>query len=275
MPKGLKNKYVLPIAQLEQLRELIFSSSDAVKIREYINEVLDFYTLLNWTSKDTSSYWRARKCEGKLGYPKLRDLWHPSGDDVKHGRLNEASSPILYLSRDRFGALSEIGAECGDIIHLSEYRQLPGEPLSTTIVGEKIHMVRWGRSRIHDAAGGGLKKLLSQMKKEVGDSYVYTDALLAEILSDPHAKQNEYLRSRVAASLIFEDDINIEALVYPGIESLGAFNLAVKPDAAVRTMRMEGHYVMEITKKYQYGLYDFKVIASAKGVYQDGTIDWE
>ncbi|MAL84197.1 MAG: hypothetical protein CMF11_07655 [Idiomarina sp.] len=274
MPKDLKDKYVLPITRLEQLRELIFSSSDALKIREYIKEVLDFYPLLNWTSKDSSSYWRARKCEEKIGYPKLRDLWHPSGDDVRDGRLNEANSPILYLSRERFGALSEIGAECGDIIQVAEYKQLPDEPLLTSIVGEKIHMTRWGRSRIDDAAGEGLKKILSQMKREVGYSYVYTDALIAEILSDPHAKQNDYLRSRVAASLIFEDDINVEALVYPGIESLGAFNLAVKPDAAARVMRMEGHHVMEITKKYQYGLYDFKIIAFAKGVYSDGTVDW-
>jgi hypothetical protein len=107
-----------------------------------------------------------------------------------------------------------------------------------------------------------------------GLSFVFMDAFLSGIFSDPNASQRNYLHSRMLSRLLFEKYPGIEAIHYPSVALEASMNLAIRPVVADEALRITKTSVVYIKKQYDYGLYDFTVERLAQGVSPDGEIEW-
>lgn len=67
---------------------------------------------------------------------------------------------------------------------------------------------------------------MGEMSLDVGLSAVYTDAFISSILQDPKASDNNYLHSRILASLLFKKQNDLDGLVYPSIALEHSMNFA-------------------------------------------------
>lgn len=88
------------------------------------------------------------------------------------------------------------------------------------------------------------------------------------------------MHSCTLSKLLLEKYPGIEAIHYPSVAREGSMNLAIKPAVADQALRVAGTSVLYIKNRYDYGLYDFKIvrdakiIREAKRVSEVGEIEW-
>ena len=266
---------VLELSYLDELCKDILNCIDPDSVESKLRHLLDFYDVLNYEMSYDRSYWRARKCSGRLGYDNTNELGAPPAKITKAGRMNEPEQPMLYLSTNHFSILEEIGSKAGDIVHIIAYEQKLESKLRCAIVGEITNVHRWGRAQSSDHLGSYLNRIMNEMNFDVGRSYIYTDAFLSSLMRDKTASCKDYLYSRKLSKLIFEKHPSIDSIVYPGIALEGSMNFAVKPNTASKKFNIASNFVIRVNKRYKYGVFDFEIIKKAKGQHLDGTIVWQ
>lgn len=269
------SKQVLPLHQLQSISRAVHASTDAAEIEENLSLVLKFYGLINYQYSYDRSLWRGVKCESAIGHANILRVGYPPPELSRNGRLNEAGSHLLYTSVNQFTVLEEIGAKAGDFVHVVAYAFKPEQKLRCGIVGEVTQVHRWGKSLSSEHLSEQLNRILNGMEFEAGKGFVFTDAFLASILRDRNASKDDYLRSRILARLLFSNLDGLEAFIYPSVAHEGAMNLAISPQAADTKLSIGATFVVHIKQKYDYGLYDYEIVRSARGQCGDGTIDWK
>ncbi|MDD0980670.1 hypothetical protein [Pseudomonas shahriarae] len=268
------NFKTLHLEYLERTTSEIIRSTDAHFIREKLNFILDHYQLINYEFHYDRAFWRARRCPTEDGFANTSDIGCPPIALTNSGRLNEAQNPILYTSINQPSTLVEIGAKEGDLIHVVAFEQIPNRAIRCGTIGEFSHIHRWGAGLTSEKVGKLLNEHMSKMPHDVGKSVIYTDAFLNSLLRDKDAKNNNYIHSRILASLIFSKNPGLDAIEYSGVALESSRNYAFKPSSAERALQIGAHFVLKITKKYKYGIYDFEVLRNAAGVEATGEIVW-
>ncbi len=266
---------VLPLDRLQTISRAVNDATDATEIEKNLSLVLSFHSLVNYQFRYDRALWRGVICESSCGYANIRRVGYPPPEVATNGRLNEAGNPLLYTSLNQFTVLEEIGAKPGDFVHLIAYAFRPKEMLRCGIVGEIAQVHRWGRSLSSEHLSKELTRILNGLEFEAGKSFVFTDAFLASLLRDRDASASDYLRSRILARLLFMKLEGLDAMIYPSVAHEGAMNLAITPRAADMKLKIGATLVVRVNQKYDYGLFDFEVVRSAKGQHADGTIDWK
>lgn len=266
---------ILELRHLDELCEEILNSIEPDSVESKLRYLLDFYGVLNYEMSYDRPYWRARKCNGRIGYDNINKLSAPPAEITKAGRMNEPKQPMLYLSTNQFSILEEIGSKAGDIVHIIAYEQKIESKLRCAIVGEITNVHRWGRAQSSDHLGKYLNRIMNGMNFDVGRSYVYTDAFLSSLMRDKAASSSDYLYSRKLSKLILEKHPSIDSIVYPGVALEGSMNFAVKPNVVSKKFNIGSNFVIRVNKRYKYGIFDFEIIKRAKGQYLDGTIVWQ
>lgn len=71
------------------------------------------------------------------------------------------------------------------------------------------------------------------------------DSFIAEILADNYANINEYLHTTTLADVIRNGKNKLDAIVYPGVESVGAKNYAIHADSLIK-FNIPDIYLLEI-----------------------------
>lgn len=267
-------KYVLPLDQLQSISQEVWASSDEAKIEANLSTVLQFCGLINYQFHYDQALWRGVMCESPDGHKNIKRVGHPPPELTRTNRLNEAGSPLLYTSINQFTVLEEIGAKPGDYVHVVAYKFNTNARLRCGTVGEITQVHRWGRAFSSEHLGTELNRIMKEMSFDVGRSYVFTDSFLSSLVRDPNAASVEYVRSRIFAKLFFKKIQGLEAIIYPSVAHDGAMNLAISPAAVVDKLSIAATFVVHVIRKFDYGIYDFKIIRSANGHHVDGTIDW-
>lgn len=266
---------VLPIDYLQNLSRSILCSTIASEIEEGLRIVLEYYGIINFNLGNTLPFWRGRICPSSDGFKNIKELSYPPRELTKAGRLNEPSSPLLYLSLNNLTTLVEINASNGNYVHSIAYKTIGKNKLKCGIFGEITHAARSGRALISEELGTHLNRILNKIEYEAGKSFVFTDAFLSSILRDGNASKTNYIHSRTLAKLIFEKNPGFDAIVYPSIVLEGAMNLAIKPESADRLLEIFGISVIHVGKKYDYGIFDFELLRNANGYEKNGDIRWD
>lgn len=269
------SKRVLPLDQLQRLSESIRAATDAVTIEMLLQQVLEFYGLINFNFRYDRAIWRGVMCDSERGHESIHRVTEPPPQFTRNNRLNERGHPVLYASVNQFAVLEEIGAEAGDFVHMVALPFLPEARLKCCVVGEITQVSRWGRALLSEELGRELNRILNGMDFDVGRSFVFTDSLMASILRDPLAVNSDYLHSRILARLLFAKVDGLEAIIYPSVAHDGAMNFAIQSSAARKKLGIGAFFVIYIRRKYDYGIYDFEVVRKAKGSQPDGVIVWE
>lgn len=268
------NLSTLPLALIDELSSSIPNSTNSEFIREKLNLILDHYQVINYEFQYNSAFWRARKCNDQNGFDNISELGPPPKHLTREGRLNEINDPILYTSTNKFSVLNEINAKEGDHIHTVAYMQRADHTICCATIGEITHINRWGSGLTSEAVGNLLNELMKNMPHDFGKSFVFTDAFLSSLLKDENAKHANYIHSRILANLIFSRNPKLDAIAYSGVALESSRNYAIKPSSADRSLQMEASFVLKITKKYKYGMYDFQILKNAEGIEFDGKFIW-
>lgn len=260
---------------LQERTRQIIADSDQASVTRRLEHLFAYYKVINFEFGSSGPLWRARKCTSAIGYDNLRDLSHPPPELTRTGRLNNASSPLLYASFNKFTAFSEVEASEGDYLHIVGYSILPTGKLRCAIVGEVFSTHRSGSARVSKKLSVELNRLLNVSDYRAARSWVFLDAFLADLLRDRNADANDYFYTRAIADLIFRQVKAIDAIYYPSVVLENGVNVAVKPEAAARLLGVMGTSVIRINRIFDYGIYDFQVVRNSSGFSCDGTIRWK
>lgn len=265
---------VLELNYLQQLSRKILASTNGIEVEQLFRELLDFYSILNFSFRYTGVIWRGRKCLHSTGFAKIDEMLSPPCRLAKAGRLNESGTPILYASINQFAVLQELGASKGDFIQFLGMKIAPHKSIICAVIGERMNVHRSGRAWISEEIGKKVNRILNEMPFEAAKSYVFTDAFLATLLCDKDAYKNEYIHSRILSKLILEKLNHLDGIIYPSVALGNSTNFAIKPESASLALDIEATFVVEINKVFDYGIYETKIVNRAEGHDSDGQIKW-
>ena len=263
----------LEIAWLQDFTNILLIDSDPDLIERKFSCLLKYYQLVNYTLGFSQPIWRARRCDSAIGFKNSNELGAPPSNLIKQpGRLNEIGKTVFYASFHKHAALEEVNAREGDFVHIAGYTIKEG--IRGGIVGEFFNVHRSGNSVIHGDVGDKLNNILSKLPHRVGLSVVFLDAFFSSILRDNNAHLNSYLHSRILGRLLMSKLDGLDALFYPSVVTENAMNVALSVNSAFEKLKMAGNSVLQIQKRYDYGIFEFAIIRNANGEKPDGTIVW-
>jgi len=254
-----KVKYLPHIDEVQKLANQIRAEADPTRLEAQLRKMLSLYDTLNYAipaSKTPMS--RARITEGRALY-KTSDLYYPPKRYAKAGRLNDDGSPVLYLSFQPRTALAEVHTAKGQHVQLSGFEVREGRPIQVAVVGEFYNLDKGGYTLLPTDARNRVARALQNKKQEPLRSMIYMDAFLAEILQDPIARDEGYLRSRIVARLLREKLPNVDGFHYPSVVRHGSPNLANFPHAADTKLKLSATAHGLVEEVYEYGLYRIRL----------------
>ncbi|EMZ5812898.1 RES domain-containing protein [Klebsiella aerogenes] len=217
-----------------------------------------------------ATLWRARKTDKthSEGFDYIQDIICPPAQFAKVGRLNNKGMPVLYASISNHGCLAEIGAMPGDKVQVSAFTLKPGLKLHCGFVGDIVRAHKWNSENFTL-----VQETLEPFTEEQRTSVFLIDSFIAEILSDNDARVNDYLHTTILADVIRNGKNKLDAIVYPGVESVGAKNYAIHTEALVK-FNIPDIYLVEIKNKYPYGFYEWTVLRQ-RSHYDNGRVIWK
>lgn len=217
-----------------------------------------------------TTVWRARKTDDDHpeGFERISDVIYPPAEVAIAGRLNTNGSSVLYATISNHGCLAEVCAEPGDKVQVSAFTLKPEQKLHCGSLGGIVRAHKWNSEDFFL-----VQKTLAPYSEEKKTSIFLIDSFLADIFSDVQAKNNNYLHTTTLADVIRDGKKELDAIVYIGVESVGAKNYAIHPNAMYK-FNIPDMYLIEITQKHPYGFYEWSVLRQRES-YDNEVIIWK
>ncbi|NRQ42822.1 RES family NAD+ phosphorylase [Rheinheimera sp. YQF-2] len=269
-------KWILDLDDIHNRANEIKNSKAENFISDGLEYVLRFYDIINFDFRYERAFLRARHVENGQPYTHTSEIYYPPPHRTKPGRLNEAGFPFLYLSLTLDTALTEIGAQTGDILQISAYRP-KDRPIKVGVIGEKYRASRGASGFLPREVTKKLLDIVNELEREdrkKAFAYLYPDLFFDEILRDPEAKQSEYLHSRILTKLIFEKQKDLDGIAYHSVASYGNKNIALPACKADELLGLENTVLVKVKKSYSYGLHDVAFLKAPKDIRLNGDIIW-
>lgn len=202
-------------------------------------------------------FFRVRKLE-EDEYRYTKELIYPPKKYVKvRGRLNDIGESMLYVSRDQVTPFYEVKAKIGERYAMIAYEVVQGENIQATVIGLK------------NSYSDEMK--LNEQGKINGriiDQFFYT-----EFTKDVGKGTEHLYRVSNMLSKIFFDTPNCDAYEYPSVAFNRNVNLAIKPQAVDKKLKIISVENIEIIEMNESGI-KFNRISTAKSI-TNGEIGYE
>lgn len=270
-------KWILDLDDMHNLANEIKAGKVEQFISDRLKYALQFYDVINFDFHYERAFLRARKLENGMPFAHMSEIYYPPPHKTKPARLNEPGFPFLYLSLTLDTALTEIGAQTGDILQISAYRP-KGRAVKVGVIGEKFRASRGASGFLPRDVAVMLSNIVNKLEREDRKkalAYLYPDLFFDEILRDSEAAQSEYLHSRILAKLIFEKQKDLDGIVYHSVASYGNKNIALPACKADELLGLESTILLRVKKSYSYGLHDVEFIKAPVDIRQNGDIIWD
>lgn len=263
----------MTLDRCDELFDAIRTSSDAGRITNAYQELFDFYPLLNYQIGRGSIYWRGRISESS-GFNSSSELGCPPCSLTKAGRLNHPGKSCLYAATRRTTVFTELHAKPGDFVHLVGIRFLFNKSVRLIAIGDLFHVYKTGYARsIGKDPSKALSKMLNQTDRTLATKILYVDAFLSQVLSDPQAKDKEYLPTRVLADLAYKKT-GAKGMFYPSVQDHIGMNISLLPEAYEKYTHITTSQVVRITSKHEFGFFNSIQLKHATGISADGFFTW-
>ena len=272
------NLKVIELNSLDRFRKDLFGADSSDEIEKLLNWYVKFFEGLNFKFGYDRPIIRARICSSTHGFSHISELHSPPPEVTSIGRMNEKGNPMFYASYHIGTALAEINAKEGDTVQVAQF-QLPNKPdsgIRCLAIGE-VYNAYHGISTISQSMFYEIRKLIDKLgKNDIRGllSYLYMDALSAELLNDVLASEKDYIYSRTLSRILLEKYPEIDGLIFPSAKIKGTANITLRPESILTKAQVVSSQVIKVTKLYPYGLCDFEVVKQAKGESADGRIVW-
>lgn len=273
-----ENLKVIELTSLDRFRNDLFEDNSPEAVEKHLNWYLKSFGGLNFKFSYDRPIIRARLCTTPGGFCHVSEMHSPPPQVAAIGRMNEKGKPMFYASFHVGTAVAEINAKEGDIIQIGQFK-LPEQSdsgIRCLVIGE-IYNAYHGTSTISQSMFDEIRKLIDRVgKNDIRGllSYLYMDALSAELLNDISASEKNYIYSRTFSRLLLEKHPEIDGLIFPSAKIKGTANITLRPESVLKKAKMVSSQTVKITKLYPYGLCDFELLRQAKGESADGRIIW-
>jgi hypothetical protein len=269
---------VIELNSLDRFRTDLFGDNSPEAVEKHLNWYTKFFGGLNVKFGYDRPIIRARLCSSTDGFNHVSELFSPPPEITGIGRMNEKGYPMFYASFHIGTAFAEINAKEGDIVQVAQFK-LPNksEPGIRCLAIGEVYNAYHGTSTISQSLFDEIRKLIDRLgKNDVRGllSYLYMDALSAELLNDISAPKNNYIYSRTLSRLLLEKYSEIDGLIFPSAKMKGTANITLRPESVLTKAKVVSNQVLKVTKLYPYGLCEFEIVKQAKGEYSDGQIFW-
>jgi hypothetical protein len=239
-----------------------------------LTPLFDQYEVISLGLTRGSIFWRARSCE-LTPWPSTTDMGPPPAEKTKTGRLNDAGQPMLYASLNEETALAEIGAVPGQHYQMIGYRVLVDECLRLAVVGEMMHVHKFGYIRLTGIdPDGSLARLMNTKEQLKARQLLYIDAFLHKLLSDPAARETQYIHSRAVAAMIHRNK-EIDGIAYPSARDPLGYNITIKPDVAEKKIHSSACFQCHIDSMHEFGFTNYHKLQEAEQLDESGNFIWK
>jgi hypothetical protein len=221
-----------------------------------------------------SIYWRARPCSPE-GHANIRDVTYPPAHLAALNRLSDQKQPRFYASARKETALLE-QAECnaGDHFHVLGSWVKYGHEIRALVLGEQHHVYKTGYWRTFGVdPGNTLSRQMNARPRSDSLRAIYVDAFLGETLSDPLARNSDYVRSRALLSTI-ASKYPVEAVFYPSVKDEWGTNMVITPEALDSRMVYCVSQVLRVDRCRKFGVMETSLVRQASGMDPDGNFQW-
>ncbi|POZ19704.1 hypothetical protein C3Z09_02665 [Lelliottia aquatilis] len=269
---------VIALNSLDLFRNELLATKEPEKVEGLIRWYLQSYGGINFQFGYDRPIFRARKCLSEYGYDNIREIYPPPLEKCKIGRMNEDKQAIFYGAYSIGTALAEINAKEGDYVHIAHFK-LPEKSehgVRCFAIGE-VYNAYHGTNTISMVAFNEMRDFIQRIGKDdirALLSYLYMDALSAELLNSVNAHEINYIYSRVFCRLLLEKHPDVEGLIYPSAKIKGTSNIVLRPEVVKSKMQLVSNLVFKVNKIYPYGIVDFSIVKNAKGHTSNGRIVW-
>ncbi|EEK6800201.1 RES family NAD+ phosphorylase [Salmonella enterica subsp. enterica serovar Ruiru] len=273
-----KNVKVIELSSLDHFRKDLLADSTPKSVEAHLSWYLKSFGGLNFSFGYDRPIIRARICSNADGYGSIGQLLSPPPELTTIGRMNDKGNPMLYASYHIGTALAEVNAKDGDIVQVIQL-ELPKNAHSgirCLAIGE-IYNAYHGITTISPILSDEVRKIITRLgAKDIRGlmSFLYMDALSAELLNDVLASENNYIYSRTLSRLLLEKHKDIDGIVFPSAKVKGTSNITLRPESILNKAKIVSNVVIGISKIYPYGICDLKVLKQAKGHTLDGDVIW-
>jgi hypothetical protein len=252
---------------------MIRTSSDAGRIANAYRELFTFYPLVNYQIGRGSVYWRGR-ISTPSGFKSANELGCPPPTLCKAGRLNSPGESCLYAATRRTTVFTELHAKPGDCVHLVGIRFLVDKPVRLIAIGDLFHVYKTGYARsIGKDPAKALSKMLNETDRSLATQVLYVDAFLSHVLSDEHARDKEYLPTRVLAEVAYKKT-GAKGMFYPSVQDHIGMNMSMLPVAYESCAHITTSQVVRVTHKHEFGFFDSQPLKHATGISEEGEFTW-
>lgn len=265
----------MPIEEVVELSNKINSFMSPEEAEFYISRAAEIYELLNF-NLSKGPYFRARTCESLNGYALKSEISYTPEEITKPGRLNDENRPFLYLSRTLNTALLEVDAKDGDIIQIGYFEEKVGSTIRLGLIGEFLRASRGGGC-ITPEVQQHISKILnkiSQKDQSAANSYIFLDSLFDDIITDPNAKEKNYIHSRILTRSLINNNNHLDGILYHSNKNKHSYNIAIPSKKSDEKMDLTYSVIIKIKKRYKYGLFDIDIINKSKNINQNREIEW-
>lgn len=269
---------VIELKSLDRFRSDLLNTIEPKKVEELLRWYLRSYGGINFRFGYDRPIFRARKCFTEHGYNNISEIYPPPPEVCKIGRMNEEGKAIFYGAYSIGTALAEINSQEGDYVQIAHF-QLPNKAelgIRCFAIGE-IYNTYHGNSTISEAVFNEVRDFIQKIGRDDIHallSYLYMDAFSAELLNSIHAKEIDYLYSRVFSRLLLEKHPDTDGLIYPSAKIKGTTNIVLRTETVKSKMKLISNVVLKIIKIYPYGIVDFNLVKTSKGHTLGGNIIW-
>lgn len=269
---------VIELNSLDLFRKELLTTTEPEKVEGLLRWYLQSYGGVNFKFGYDRPIFRARKCSNECGYNNISEIYPPPPEKCKIGRMNEDGQDIFYGAYSIGTALAEINAKEGDYVHIAHFEMAKTSEsgMRCFAIGEVFNAYH-GVNTISVEVYNEIRDAISRIGKDdirALLSYLYMDALSAELLNSVNAHEVNYIYSRIFCRILLDKHSDVDGLIYPSAKIKGTSNIVLRTESVKAKMQLAANLVFKVNKIYPYGIVDFSIVKHAKGYTPDGRIVW-
>ncbi|MBZ9690748.1 hypothetical protein [Clostridium sp. M14] len=207
--------------------------------------------------KEGLQFFRVRKLE-EDAYLYSKDLIYPPKKYVKvRGKLNDIRESMLYVSRDQVTPFYEVKAKVGERYAMIGYEVVQGENIQATVIG------------LNNSYSNEMKlNEQGNINSRIIEQFFYT-----EFTKDVGKGTEHLYRTSTMLAKNFFDVPNCDAYEYPSVAINRNINLAIKPQAVDKKLKIISVENIEITGMDERNI-KFNRISTAQSI-TSGKIEYK
>ena len=226
-------------------------------LKKYFQKFVRFFRYS--TEVKVDFVYRVRKCDINEPFTSRKDLIYPEPSKTQKDRMNNARFRVLYVSLNEYTAIAESRMNHD---YINKYFQL-----TRFAVNKPLKVFKLGRfSELYLNTPRDSTMYKNELEQMFGSEYQDTtvqgySALECAILDILYSTdKNSYILSSILADVIFTENKNIDAILYPTMQNRYGINLAIKKEFVDEYLTISYSNLNKLIDVYSHGFYKYNTI---------------